>query len=107
MWPRSGLCLSSRLLLSCSTKFLRATGFNGIYQLSIPINNTVMQVSKKTFMLFLLVFGTAIQQVWAFCGFYVAKAGTELFNNKSQVIIVRDGNKNVITMANDFKGDAK
>ena len=66
-----------------------------------------MQVSKKTFMLLLLVFGTAIHQVWAFCGFYVAKAGAELFNNKSQVIIVRDGNKNVITMANDFKGDAK
>lgn len=43
----------------------------------------------------------------AFCGFYVAKAGTELFNQKSEVIMVRDGNKNTITMSNDFKGNAK
>ncbi|MDQ3073194.1 MAG: DUF2330 domain-containing protein [Bacteroidota bacterium] len=43
----------------------------------------------------------------AFCGFYVAKAGAELFNNKSEVILVRDGLKTVITMSNDFKGDAK
>ncbi|MFT4522621.1 MAG: hypothetical protein ACI8ZN_001571 [Bacteroidia bacterium] len=41
----------------------------------------------------------------AFCGFYVAKAGAELFNNTSQVIIVRDGNKSVITMSNDFSGN--
>lgn len=49
----------------------------------------------------------ATQNVWAFCGFYVAKAGTELFNNKSQVILVRDGNKTTITMASDFNGDVK
>lgn len=49
----------------------------------------------------------ATQNVWAFCGFYVAKAGSELFNNKSQVILVRDGNKTTITMASDFKGDVK
>lgn len=40
----------------------------------------------------------------AFCGFYVAKAGAELFNNTSQVIIVRDGTMNKITMMSDFKG---
>jgi hypothetical protein len=41
----------------------------------------------------------------AFCGFYVAKAGAKMFNNKSEVILVRDGSKSVITMSNDFKGD--
>ncbi|MBI1307890.1 MAG: DUF2330 domain-containing protein [Bacteroidetes bacterium] len=41
----------------------------------------------------------------AFCGFYVAKAGAELFNNKSQIILVRDGQKSVITMSNDFSGN--
>jgi hypothetical protein len=41
----------------------------------------------------------------AFCGFYVAKADTKLFNRASQVAIVRDGDRTVMTMANDFQGD--
>ena len=41
----------------------------------------------------------------AFCGFYVAKADTGLFNESSQVVMVRDGDRNVLTMASDFKGD--
>jgi len=41
----------------------------------------------------------------AFCGFYVAKADTQLFNKASQVVLVRDGDHTVLTMANDFKGD--
>ena len=43
----------------------------------------------------------------AFCGFYVAKADTGLFNQASQVVLVRDGNRTVITMANDFEGDVE
>ncbi|HXO19540.1 MAG TPA: DUF2330 domain-containing protein [Thermoanaerobaculia bacterium] len=43
----------------------------------------------------------------AFCGFYVAKADTKLFNKASQVVLVRDGDRTVMTMANDFKGDLK
>ena len=39
-----------------------------------------------------------------FCGFYVAKADTKLFNKASQVVIVRDGDRTVMTMANDFEG---
>ncbi|MDY6992511.1 MAG: DUF2330 domain-containing protein [Pseudomonadota bacterium] len=45
--------------------------------------------------------------VWGFCGFYVAKAGAELFNQASQVVLVRQEDKTVLTMANDFKGDPK
>ncbi len=41
----------------------------------------------------------------AFCGFYVAKADTELFNESSKVAMVRDGNRTVITMANDYQGE--
>ena len=41
----------------------------------------------------------------AFCGFYVAKADTGLFNESSQVVMVRDGDRNVMTMSSDFKGD--
>lgn len=43
----------------------------------------------------------------AFCGFYVGKADTKLFNKASEVVIARHDNKTVITMANDFKGDVK
>jgi hypothetical protein len=43
----------------------------------------------------------------AFCGFYVAKADTKLYNHASQVVLVRDEDKTVLTMANDFKGDPK
>src|SRR5579864_7018605 len=42
-----------------------------------------------------------------FCGFYVAKADTKLFNQASQVVLVRDGDRTVLTMANDFRGEPK
>ncbi|MEM6703865.1 MAG: DUF2330 domain-containing protein [Acidobacteriota bacterium] len=43
----------------------------------------------------------------AFCGFYVAKADTKLFNKASQVVLVRDGDRTVVTMASDYRGDLK
>jgi hypothetical protein len=45
--------------------------------------------------------------ILAFCGFYVAKADTKLFNTASQVVLVRDGDRTVMTMANDFEGEPK
>src|ERR687891_2877663 len=47
------------------------------------------------------------QTAYSFCGFYVAKADTKIFNKASQVILVRNDDKTVITMVNDFKGDPK
>jgi hypothetical protein len=44
---------------------------------------------------------------WAFCGFYVAKADTKLYNQASQVVIARNGDRTILTMANDFQGDVK
>ncbi|MCB0814139.1 MAG: DUF2330 domain-containing protein, partial [Flavobacteriales bacterium] len=49
----------------------------------------------------------AAQGASAFCGFYVAKADATLFNDRSEVILVRDGRRSIITMSNDFKGDVK
>ena len=40
----------------------------------------------------------------AFCGFYVARADAKLFNKASQVVLVRDGPRTVVTMASDFQG---
>ena len=47
------------------------------------------------------------QTASAFCGFYVTKADTKLFNRASQVVLVRDGDRTVLTMANDFRGDPR
>ncbi len=55
----------------------------------------------------LAMLATATGTALAFCGFYVAKADTRLFNQASQVVLVRDGDRTVLTMANDFKGDPK
>jgi hypothetical protein len=45
--------------------------------------------------------------VHAFCGFYVAKADSKLFNKASQVVLAREGNRTVMTMANDYEGEPK
>ena len=43
----------------------------------------------------------------AFCGFYVASGESKLFNHRSQVVLVRDGDRTVLTMASDYEGDPK
>src|SRR2546426_5541246 len=43
----------------------------------------------------------------AFCGFYVAQGDAKIYNQSSKVVLVRDGNRTVLTMASDFKGDPK
>ncbi|MCB1592879.1 MAG: DUF2330 domain-containing protein, partial [Alphaproteobacteria bacterium] len=43
----------------------------------------------------------------AFCGFYVSKADSSLFNKASKVILARAQNRTVITMANDYQGDLR
>jgi len=37
----------------------------------------------------------------------VARGDAKLFNRASQVVLVRDGDRTVLTMANDFRGDPK
>ena len=62
-----------------------------------------------------MVFGVALSamlfavvpEAHAFCGFYVGKAGAKLFNKASQVVLVRNGDRTVMTMASDFKGEMK
>src|SRR5262249_24918994 len=43
----------------------------------------------------------------SFCGFYVAAGDAKLYNKASQVVIARDGDRTVITMSSDYRGDAK
>ena len=43
----------------------------------------------------------------SFCGFYVAAGNAKLYNHASQVVLARDGDRTVITMASDFKGEPR
>jgi hypothetical protein len=60
-------------------------------------------------LLFTLILGFIwlTQPAGAFCGFYVAKADSQLYNQASQVIIARDGERTILTMANDYQGEVK
>jgi hypothetical protein len=40
----------------------------------------------------------------AFCGFYVGGAEAKLFNNATQVVLLRDGLRTVLSMANAYQG---
>lgn len=60
-----------------------------------------------TLLLSILLMVGFVPEAWAFCGFYVAKADAQLYNQASQVIIARNGNRTILTMANDYQGEIK
>ncbi len=41
---------------------------------------------------------------FAFCGFYVGGAGADLFNDATNVVMMRDGNRTVLSMQNRYNG---
>jgi MYXO-CTERM domain-containing protein len=43
----------------------------------------------------------------AFCGFYVNGAGSEMFNDATQVTLMRMGTRTVLSMQNNYKGPAE
>ncbi|MBK5258230.1 MAG: DUF2330 domain-containing protein [Thermoanaerobaculia bacterium] len=65
------------------------------------------RMARASISLALIGLLTLAPQASAFCGFYVAKGDAKIFNRASQVVMVRDGNRTVLTMANDFRGDPK
>jgi MYXO-CTERM domain-containing protein len=40
----------------------------------------------------------------AFCGFYINGAGGEMFNNATQVVLMRSGTRTVLAMQNNYQG---
>ncbi|MCS6959892.1 MAG: DUF2330 domain-containing protein [Pseudanabaenaceae cyanobacterium SKYGB_i_bin29] len=70
----------------------------------------MMQFARKLIGIFAiacLAWLSCMPMAGAFCGFYVAKADANLFNRASQVIIAREGNRTILTMANDYRGDVQ
>lgn len=51
-----------------------------------------------------LTISLAAPDASAFCGFYVAGADTKLFNNATMVVLMRDGTRTVLSMANNYQG---
>ena len=43
----------------------------------------------------------------AFCGFYVSGADTNLYNNATMVVMMRDGTRTVLSMQNNYQGPAE
>ena len=43
----------------------------------------------------------------AFCGFYVSGAGAEMFNNATQVVLMRSESRTVLSMQNNYQGPAE
>ena len=73
----------------------------------LKFKTIIMNAFTKKLAALIILAGMISHEAAAFCGFYVSKADGTLKNKTSQVILVRDGNKNVITMYNDFKGNLK
>ncbi|GKS57582.1 hypothetical protein YTPLAS18_11090 [Nitrospira sp.] len=79
-----------------------------LYAARIPLMTKEVSMKRSLpFGVLVLILFAWSSQVSAFCGFYVAKADTSLFNKASEVAIARHDNKTVITMANDFRGDVQ
>ncbi len=55
----------------------------------------------------LLALLLAPSAAYAFCGFYVAQGDAKIYNQSSRVVIARDGDRTVLTMASDFQGDPR
>jgi hypothetical protein len=53
------------------------------------------------------VAGTLSTNAGAFCGFYVSGADAKLFNNATQVALMREGTRTVLSMQNNYEGPAE
>src|SRR3954469_20778161 len=42
--------------------------------------------------------------ILAFCGFYVAGSNQPMFNDATQVVLMRQGTRTVLSMQNNYKG---
>src|SRR5688572_27651394 len=64
-----------------------------------------LRVSTKLVVLGIVVAALiAPRAASAFCGFYVSGADTKLTNNATQVVLMRDGTRTVLSMQNNYQG---
>jgi hypothetical protein len=58
----------------------------------------------KNLALVVAALAASAQTAHAFCGFYVAGSDKKLFADATQVVLMRDGTRTVLSMQNDYKG---
>jgi MYXO-CTERM domain-containing protein len=58
----------------------------------------------KRILLIAAVLASVPTAAHAFCGFYVNGAGSEMFNDATQVVLMRMGTRTVLSMQNDYRG---
>jgi hypothetical protein len=105
-WSAFAPCGASARQAAFLAPRLGAVGFANLQssthnQLRLPMRRFILFVGLASCLL------GFVEPLRAFCGFYVAKADTSLFNRASQVVLARDGDRTVLTMASDFKGEPK
>jgi len=91
-----------KLILFCLNPVCRAA----TYQLCHPHRKTLMQ-NLKTLCAGLALAAISQSPAAAFCGFFAGKADANLFNEASQVVMVRDGKRTVLSLQNDYNGPLK
>jgi hypothetical protein len=73
----------------------------------MSVNRSVVVVSLRS-LAFLAVLPVVValpaRPAGAFCGFFVAGSDAKLTNNASQVVLMRKGNRTVMTMSNNYQG---
>jgi hypothetical protein len=52
----------------------------------------------------LVISAAAVGAAHAFCGFYVAGSDKKMFADATQVVLMRDGTRTVLSMQNDYRG---
>src|SRR6185369_8702118 len=108
---RTGSCGRSppaRCSSRCSIAGCPAAGSSGPRQgRAHNTRRTIMRSRVSASLLALLAVCALPEAARAFCGFYVASGDAKLFNHRSQVALVHDGDRTVMTMASDYEGDPK
>jgi MYXO-CTERM domain-containing protein len=63
-----------------------------------------LQLALLTLLTIAATLLTPAPHAQAFCGFYVAGADAKLFNDATMVVMMRDGQRTVLSMQNDYQG---
>jgi MYXO-CTERM domain-containing protein len=71
-----------------------------------PTPRRITQVALTSLIAFAALSLPAPPEADAFCGFYVAGADAQLYNNATMVVLMRDGTRTVLSMQNNYQGPA-
>lgn len=71
----------------------------------LKMQTNILKISCA--LLFALICLTSTQSAFAFCGTYLSDANEPLFNDATQVALMRSGTTTVLSMANTYEGPVK